>query len=532
MGRQLGLFMQQTMRGIGIHSIASQFLFTYIVIFLFAFTSVAVLYLSMGSDANSVNIAGQQRMLSQRMAKEALLIAQEIANRNEVMESIELFEKSHRSLLEGDPTQNLYPITDSATLKQMQRVESLWRDYKQVILAHIDHPTTDSYRQIHQQSPLILKEMHQAVVMMTKTANEVQALKLNVVMFTAGSILILVIFGRIFGTQVLMRPIEQLRNHLATVRQGDYTGRLQSNFDDDEIGAIITAYNEMLQRTEDLLRQVSEISERIDNDNRAVSGMLSQTEAGVRQQQQELDKVATAMNQMAVSVQEVSSQAVSASEQAHSAKHSAEEGSQVVNSTVTRISSLANEIGHAAEVMAKLETDAQQVGHVLEVITGIAEQTNLLALNAAIEAARAGEQGRGFAVVADEVRTLAQKTQQSTEEIRQIIERLQNQSQHAVSAMQTSRELTNSSVTETHKAGEVLQQIVVAVDTIAQMNSQIVQATSEQSTVSQDIDRNIVHIADIAHTTTEKAHESVGATDEINREINRLVELIRQYRIH
>ncbi len=530
MNRTIAALIQTTMRFMGVHSIATQFLMTYVTIFGFALLSLMVIYFSMGADATSMNLAGRQRMLTQMAAKEALLAAVQKSDLRAVEAHLTLFEQSHQVLLSGDPAQGVRAATDPAIIEQMRAIEPLWNGYKRLLLDHITTPHSTHYEQIAEQSKRLLKETNQTVTLMNAAADAEQQVKQRVTLFTTGSILILVILGRIFGVQVLMRPIEELRHHLMAVEQGDYSQKMQSLYPDDEVGMIVRAYNQMLDQTHTLIQEINRAAAQVSRDNQSVGTMLEQTEAGVKQQQQELDRVAKAMNRMTLSVEQISGLAVNAAQQAHHSKQSALAGDGVVAQTIGSITHLTDDLAAAAEVMQRLEADAQQVGQVLEVITSIAQQTNLLALNAAIEAARAGEQGRGFAVVADEVRTLAQKTQSSTEEIRSIIERLQNQSQSAVSAMQSSNRLVQESTTQAHQAGEALHQIVTSVEAIATMNGQIVEATQGQNRSTVEIDHNILHITEIAHATTQKAQETVSATHEIRDEVARLEQLIERFK--
>ncbi len=262
-----------------------------------------------------------------------------------------------------------------------------------------------------------------------------------------------------------------------------------------------------------------------------LAAVTEQTNQGIRQQQSETDQVATAMNEMSATVQEVARNAEQAAHAAQQADEAAHSGKQVVMQGIAAIDTLAREVEQAAQVIQKLETESAGIGAVVDVIRGIAEQTNLLALNAAIEAARAGEQGRGFAVVADEVRTLASRTQQSTKEIQQMIQRLQTGASEAVQVMMQSRSQAQSSVQQAARTGESLEAITRAVENITGMNTQIASAAEEQSAVAEEINRNIVNISQVGNQTAAAAQQTAAASDELARLAAQLQSLVRQFRV-
>ena len=210
----------------------------------------------------------------------------------------------------------------------------------------------------------------------------------------------------------------------------------------------------------------------------------------------------------------------------HSAQQEVNRGNEVVSNTVQTINTLASEIQATAELVHKLGEQSDDIGQVVDVIRGIAEQTNLLALNAAIEAARAGEQGRGFAVVADEVRTLAGRTQQSTQEIQQMIEQLQAGAQKAMQAMQASENRTNEGVAKAASAGDSLGSIHSSVNTITDMSAQIASAAEQQSAVAEEINRNIIEIADIADQNSTASNQTASASAELSRLSNELKKMV------
>lgn len=262
-----------------------------------------------------------------------------------------------------------------------------------------------------------------------------------------------------------------------------------------------------------------------------LSAITEQSSKGVVRQQSETQQVATAMNEMSATVQEVAKNAASAATAASEADEQAKNGHAVVNDTVTTITALANEVSLTADVIERLKGDSLSIGAVLDVIRDIAEQTNLLALNAAIEAARAGEQGRGFAVVADEVRTLASRTQQSTQEINEMIERLQSGANEAVTAMEQGRSKAEATVEQAQKAGAALNAITEVVYNIKAMNMQIASAADEQSATAEEINRNIVNISEVADETASGSQQTAIASDELARLAVDLQEKVDKFQI-
>ena len=250
---------------------------------------------------------------------------------------------------------------------------------------------------------------------------------------------------------------------------------------------------------------------------------------GTREQFSRTDQVATAMHEMSATAQEVARHAAEAARAADTADHSAQQGESMMRSTIQTITLMRGEIVNTADVIRRLEADSGRIGKVLEVIRGIADQTNLLALNAAIEAARAGDAGRGFAVVADEVRTLARRTADSTAEIHQIIDTVQTGAVDAVRAIESGQSRSDEGVEQVTEAGGMLRRITEEVEAIRDMNRQIATAAEEQTSVAEDISRNLTEITAIATTNqdnverTEKASQNLhGLSAQLSEVTHRL----------
>lgn len=316
----------------------------------------------------------------------------------------------------------------------------------------------------------------------------------------------------------ILRPIRDLAATMTkAAKENDLTLRMTIDTQ-DEIGETNQAFNNMLETFQASIAQVNSSSAQIAIASEQMSAVTLRSTQAMQDQQSQTGQLATGMSRMIASVHAVSKSADEAVNGAAQVRAESDTGHKVVNSTTKTIKSLSESISRASTAIQKVEGDSEQVGTVLEVIRGVAEQTNLLALNAAIEAARAGEHGRGFAVVADEVRTLASRTQEATEEIQHMIESLQVGASEAVKLMGESREFSQSGVEQTLKVGEVLTSIISGVSSIHEMNNQISNAAKEQEGVSEEINRNVVSINEIASQTAEGAK----ATDQASRDLGRL----------
>lgn len=531
MRQSISKVIQWILQSIGINSLDKQFLLSYTLIAAFTSAVAIHLLLSFNNDAAGINTAGAQRMLSQKVAKEALLVSQGLGSKDNVLATIQQFEDAHHALLNGNPQQNIYAVTEQQTHAQLLKVEQLWKNYKQSILGYIDNPANPDYLQaLHEQSPLVLKEMNAAVLMMEAQANRDSQTQILLAVSASIIVLILVTLGRMFGMTVLMQHLQYLREHLEAVGEGDFSHKLNIDNPDNEVGQMFTAYNNMTMRIGEIIGGVIHATAAVSNNIDTISQRLEKTAAGVERQHSETDQVAAAMNEMAATVQEVTRNTVQTADSARQAREEAVQGRAVVTETINSINALAQHIEEAVQVMSHLQQDSYAVGQVMTVISGIAEQTNLLALNAAIEAARAGEQGRGFAVVADEVRSLAQRTQQSTEEIRTIIERLQTQSNQAAEIMQGSQQHAQSTLAATTDADNALDRILDSASLITDMSTQIATAAEEQSQVTLEMDKSITNITGIAEQTLFDAAETVKVSTEIHAHMDELRQLISQFR--
>ncbi len=528
---RVAALLDRSMRMLGFRSVDSQFMLSYTLIFAFAAITAISLYVTMSASAETINVAGRQRMLSQRLAKEVMMVVQGVEQKVAVEKTMALFEDSHRRLISGDKKSGLVAPATPEIAAQLSHVGQLWQQYRTMIQAYLADASTANLQKLHKQSPLVLKEMNKAVGMMAQASNdELRNQQLLAILMTAG-ILLVVLISRVFGMSWLMDQIKLLKERLDAVGAGDFSRQLTEEVSDNEVGQMFASYNNMLDQVGRIVRTVQDLSNHVSDQTGQLSRAATVTEEGVVRQNGEIDQVATAMNEMSATVSEVAGNAASGADAARQANRAAHEGHQVVGQTMAYIKGMASELSGAVTVMQQLDSDSQEIGQVLTVITDIAEQTNLLALNAAIEAARAGEQGRGFAVVADEVRTLAQRTRQSTEEIQRIIERLQQQSGKAVEVMQSSTEQAQLSAGQTEAAETALQEIVGAVDNITEMNTLIATAAEQQSQVASEMDQSIHNISDAASQTTRVAGDVRGVSDSLTAEIQELNQLVGSLKV-
>ncbi|WSE81828.1 methyl-accepting chemotaxis protein [Pseudomonas donghuensis] len=325
-----------------------------------------------------------------------------------------------------------------------------------------------------------------------------------------GSAVLVGLFSLWLVNRSLIEPIRGLIDYVAQLSQGRFEARVASDRR-DELGRLAVAANTLRDFLADTFSRLQRNAGELESASGELRGIAGNMARGTDDQFQRTDQVATAMHEMSATAQEVARHAADAARAADEADHSAQAGEQVMQQTIDTIAVVNQEIAGTAEVIRHLEADSGRIGKVLEVIRGIAEQTNLLALNAAIEAARAGEAGRGFAVVADEVRSLAQRTAASIAEINQIISAVQSGAVDAVKAIESGQRRSEEGAEQVQQAGQMLQRITVAVEAIRDMNRQIATAAEEQTSVAEDISRNLVEITRIATTNQQAVQQTEQA---------------------
>ena len=338
------------------------------------------------------------------------------------------------------------------------------------------------------------------------------------------------VLAAVIITRQITRPLRETLAVVEKIAAGDLTHNLRVTRR-DELGVLQQGIQRMGSTLRDLISGIRDGVTQIASAAEELSAVTEETSAGVNSQKVETDQVATAMHEMAATVQEVARNAEHASSAATDADAQARAGDQVVAEAISQIERLAEEVHRSTEAMGLLQQESQKIGSVMDVIKSVAEQTNLLALNAAIEAARAGEAGRGFAVVADEVRGLAQRTQKSTEEIEELVAGLQSGTQQVANVMLGSRNLTDSSVELTRKAGASLESITRTVSNIQSMNQQIAAAAEQQSAVAEQISRSIINVRVVSEQTAAASDETAASSVELARLGNQLQTMVSHFRV-
>ncbi|MBC3338158.1 methyl-accepting chemotaxis protein [Pseudomonas proteolytica] len=338
------------------------------------------------------------------------------------------------------------------------------------------------------------------------------------------------IIAALLITRQITRPLQETLAVVERIASGDLSHNIQVTRR-DELGVLQQGIQRMGTTLRELISGIRDGVTQIASAAEELSAVTEQTSAGVNSQKIETDQVATAMHEMTATVQEVARNAEQASQAASAADGQAREGDKVVAEAIAQIERLADEVARSTDAMAHLQQESNKIGSVMDVIKAVAEQTNLLALNAAIEAARAGEAGRGFAVVADEVRGLAQRTQKSTEEIEGLVAGLQNGTQQVANVMNNSRSLTDSSVELTRKAGVSLENITRTVSNIQSMNQQIAAAAEQQSAVAEEISRSIVNVRDVSEQTATASDETAKSSVELARLGSQLQQMVSHFRV-
>ncbi|SDZ14121.1 methyl-accepting chemotaxis protein [Pseudomonas sp. NFIX28] len=415
---------------------------------------------------------------------------------------------------------NLQQATDA--LKSYRSAVSEFRDSQLASAAALKRMAAQGDRLMEVSKQLTIAQTH-------KRDSDAAQARSTLAIVTALALL----FGLVAAwsiTRQIVIPLRQTLRVVERVASGDLSENLHVERR-DELGQLQQAMQRMTLSLRELIGGISDGVTQIASAAEQLSAVTEQTSAGVNSQKVETDQVATAMNEMAATVQEVARNAEEASEAAVAADQQAREGDKVVGEAIAQIERLAAEVGNSTAAMGHLKQESDKIGSVLDVIKSVAQQTNLLALNAAIEAARAGEAGRGFAVVADEVRSLAQRTQKSTEEIEELIVGLQNGTQEVANIMDNSRSLTDSSVELTRRAGGSLENITRTVSAIQAMNQQIAAAAEQQSAVAEEINRSVLNVRDVSEQTSAASEETAASSVELARLGTHLQALVGRFRV-
>ena len=343
--------------------------------------------------------------------------------------------------------------------------------------------------------------------------------------------LVILLSLMLLALRTLLAPINAMKRMARDLAEGE--GDLTKRLDDsrsDELGSAAAWINKFVSKTQQTIQAIRGVTMEMRSAAEHLAGLAEQTDKEMSSQLMESQQAATAMNEMLASAQETANNASETARGTEIVNNESRSGKSNMETTAFQIGTLAKEMDKAQRVIEKLGVESANIGSVLDVIKNISEQTNLLALNAAIEAARAGEQGRGFAVVADEVRTLASRTQQSTAEIQEMINRLQSSSSDAVSVIDAGGKLAHTSVSSIQQANDSLEVITRRVESISQMNTQIATAAEEQSQVSLEIDRNITNIAQVAENNAHSVAMLSSTSEQLKASVQQLDQLMGQFK--
>ena len=435
-----------------------------------------------------------------------------------------------------------------AFLSQLQ-ASSLTFDQKQQITADINNYQVNFTNLVNKEMQFGLTEndgimatlrdtIHQTdedtIVLRQQTLAEINAGKHSA--FVIGlSIFLLITAALITSTLLIIRsiikPVQSITSVMVSIEQSKNLSMRCDESGNDELALVAKHFNRMVMTFQELIQQVNESVTAMNASCHDLSRNAITASEGVLRQLNETDMVATAVTEMGATIDEIAQNTELAATKASQTHDNAKAGQDGVEQTISKINLLAKQLTDSAAVVSELERDSVTIGSVLDVIRGIAEQTNLLALNAAIEAARAGEQGRGFAVVADEVRSLAMRTQSSTQQITTIISTLQERTRSIVELMQDSQQQGRQSAEQAAVAGDVLRQITNDVTNIMDMSTQIAAAIEEQSMVAAEVNKNVIVIRDIADESSQAAKENAAASEDVRIRAKALNEAVSQFKV-